>query len=488
MKNLFLTAAAVAALAGSSFSFADTHATGVPQLTSRSSGAAYTIFIDFAGFNYTGSWGQNQDGTANNTIPGVLTPYLTNSNNANNSITAYTAAQQATIAGVWARVAEAYAPFNINVTTVDPAIAAGQAGTDSARQRYYDRTNRVEHTIITGNNSSAFGNAGGISFVGTVKGSFDSTANSGSSFGYHTNFVFEQGTGGPKGAGVAASHEDGHAFSLNHQIDRREGGTSINDYSSNNGSGEIAPYMGIGYGSERSTFRSGRASGGGLQNDVSAMLSYGSSNTASQALAIAADGIGQSRAAATPLTLTGTGGTRSLAAGKNEGVIVPLATNGTYNPIGESNYSSDFFSFTTGGGALSLTESEGSDRITAGLLDNASNGINDAGGTLDSVMRLLDSSGNIIVSTGSDSGSFQNVINTSLLAGTYYVQIASAGGKESSTTVTEGTATYTDIQAAEFYDLGSYFLTGTIAVPEPMSASVLGVASIAIFARRRRVA
>ena len=43
---------------------ADTHTTGVPQLSS-SPGAPYTIYLDFAGFNFTGSWGSSGETPGN---------------------------------------------------------------------------------------------------------------------------------------------------------------------------------------------------------------------------------------------------------------------------------------------------------------------------------------------------------------------------------------------------------------------------------------
>ena len=43
---------------------ADQHTTGTPTLNSRL-GAAYTLYLNFAGFNYTGTWAGKVAGTTN---------------------------------------------------------------------------------------------------------------------------------------------------------------------------------------------------------------------------------------------------------------------------------------------------------------------------------------------------------------------------------------------------------------------------------------
>ena len=52
-----------------------------------------------------------------------------------------------------------------------------------------------------------------------------------------------------------------------------------------------------------------------------------------------------------------------------KGVIVPTNTV-TPNPIGAANYTSDFFSFSTTGGLVTLNHVAGSEFITPGVADN----------------------------------------------------------------------------------------------------------------------
>lgn len=91
----------------------------VPSLNSRP-GAAYTLYLDFGGFNYTGSWA--------NRTPGNVPAFSTD-----DDLTTFSAGDITALREAWAAVAQKYTAFNVNVTTVDPAIAAGQSGTDLAR-------------------------------------------------------------------------------------------------------------------------------------------------------------------------------------------------------------------------------------------------------------------------------------------------------------------------------------------------------------------
>lgn len=106
----------------------------VPQLSSRP-GAAYTMYINPAGFIYTGEWFGS--------FPGTNLGY----NNRAPSET-FNATEQTAIRVIWAAYANKYASFNVNVTTIDPAIAAGQASTDLQRQNYYDSQAGMMHTVI----------------------------------------------------------------------------------------------------------------------------------------------------------------------------------------------------------------------------------------------------------------------------------------------------------------------------------------------------
>ena len=73
--------------------WADTHTAGVPTLSSLP-GAAYTVYLDFAGFNFTGTWSSN-------------TPGNTPSFNDTPTTVTFSTIEQNTIKDYWARVANA---------------------------------------------------------------------------------------------------------------------------------------------------------------------------------------------------------------------------------------------------------------------------------------------------------------------------------------------------------------------------------------------
>ena len=113
----------------------------VPALSSRP-GAAYTLYLNFAGFNFTGRWG-----TANKTDGSPYTPGNTAAYTVDGDANSYTTTELANIRNIWSRTAEKYAAMNVNVTTVDPAPAGS---TFDQRQAYYDSQPRMMQTVVGG--------------------------------------------------------------------------------------------------------------------------------------------------------------------------------------------------------------------------------------------------------------------------------------------------------------------------------------------------
>lgn len=402
--------------------FAETHPTGVPVLNSRP-GAAYTIYLDFAGFSFTGTW-------LNGSSPGVTPAYA-------NATGAFTDQQQANIANIWARVAEKYAPFNINVTTVDPAFAAGQAGSDAARQAFYDQTPHFMHTVI-GGSGAWYGSGGtGVSGIRTDQSSYSTTTNGGAGSGFHTNFVFAGlMPTNLQALGEVVSHENGHGLGASHQVDVSNS-KLINAYATNFGAignGSYAPVMGSSFSSQRGTWRVGTSdkSGWPLQNDVRTI------QTNSGMGDYVDDGIGHSPADATFLPLLGSAVDPAAA----KGIIVPASATSP-NPIGVENYVPDYFWFRTdGAGTITLSAVDGGSRLTPGVAD--------PGATLRSTLRILDASYNVVATATMSASTLSETFVGTLPAGRYFAEVASAGGF---TSATDPTATY--------FDMGSFFLTGS---------------------------
>jgi hypothetical protein len=276
--------------------------------------------------------------------------------------------------------------------------------------------------------------------------------------GYHTNFVFSDvftinnvpGTF-LKAIGEASAHENGHGLNLDHQSLYNAQGNKVEEYDP--GTSARGPIMGDSYSSTRGLWRVGTSSQSSttIQNDIKVIM-------ANSGIGGYVDsGIGHTRQTATALPMNGT----AIDFTQAKGVVTPVSvTNPT--PLGESNYTTDFFQVVIGpgGASVSVTLRSGRSTLTPGVAD--------PGATLDATLRLLDANGAELQIANSNT--FAETITSSNLAeGTYYFQISSAGAD------------------AVYFDVGSYFLTGNIVpVPEPALALLAGVLGLGFVARRRR--
>ena len=444
--------------------------TNVPSLSSRP-GAAYTMYLDFAGFDFTGDWG----GDAASPTVKTYAPFRS-------AAAGFTAAQQSDIATIYARLAEKYSAFGINVTTVDPA-AAGLS--DKQRQAYYDSQAGVMHSVISPTDSPGDNySSGGVSYVGVTPNAQTTTQNGGASRGYHTNFVSTpaaptyENAFNLKSTAEVIAHEDGHGLGLNHQSDY-SGTTEVREYSSNfNDSNQgfsvgsatnksFAPIMGTSMYDQRGLWRSGTIQQGStgttvaMQNDVTKIYSDARMGGPVE------DGIGNSFLTATSLVTNGGTVVSSLM----KGIVVP--TSATSGPLGASSYQGGYYKFFSDGlSAVSLRATNGSSFLQAGVAD--------PGMTLENSLSIFDGDFNLIGTGTEDSLTRWTQFDRLLGAGTYYAFITSTGGFVSATDSRNG-----------YYNMGSYFLSGSgfaaAPVPEPATLAALGVGALAVLRRRRRV-
>lgn len=230
LESLFPADIAQASTTGSGSLSPSSPLSALPQLSSNS-GARVKLYLDFNG-NFEATWGSYRN---------VTTRVFDQDGDA----TTFSENEISTIREIWARVSEDYAPFNIDVTTIDPGNFANGAAVRLA---------------IGGNYSDWFGHAaGGVAYVG---GFTNSASN--------TGYVFSDalGRGNARYVAEATSHEAGHLFGLLHQSTWVNGQLQ-NEY--NPGNSGWAPIMGVGYYASRTTWFNGNTNQGAgvFQDDVS---------------------------------------------------------------------------------------------------------------------------------------------------------------------------------------------------------------------------
>jgi len=186
-------------------------------------GAAKVIYLDFNGHVTTGtSWNTTYAAGANITSPAFDT---------DGNPTTFSASEQAVIQEVWRRVAEDYAPWDIDVTTQDPGIEAIRR-TSTSDLKYGVRC------VIGGSSSQWLGAAaGGVAYIGSLGRSITTTttANDVPAFVFPAELSYNA-----KYIAEAAAHELGHTLGLYHSSQ-----TNGNEYYA--GHADWAPIMGVGY-------------------------------------------------------------------------------------------------------------------------------------------------------------------------------------------------------------------------------------------------
>lgn len=125
----------------------------------------------------------------------------------------FTTSERNNIYEIWRRVADDFAPFDVNVTTADPGVDALRR-TSSGDQTFGQRV------VVTPSNwyAATFGQSiGGIAYVGVFSSNSDLPA-----------FVFSNQTaaGAPWAVADVASHETGHTFGLRHDGQVTSSGTN----------------------------------------------------------------------------------------------------------------------------------------------------------------------------------------------------------------------------------------------------------------------
>ena len=209
-------------------------------------GASKVIYLDFDG-HVTSNTKWNSDFNNDNNI--VSVPYDFNGNTGSFSDT-----ELGRIQHIWARVAEDFAMYAIDVTTEDPGVD-GLRRNNPLDQFYGIR-------VVISPTSSWYGNSGGVAYVGSFNWNSDTPV-----------FVFSDNlaNGNEKYVTDTASHEAGHSLGLYH--DGTTGGTEYY-----RGHGNWAPIMGAGFDRPITQWSKGEYAGANnTEDDLAEMLNYGAS-------------------------------------------------------------------------------------------------------------------------------------------------------------------------------------------------------------------
>jgi hypothetical protein len=329
----------------------------VPAYSSLA-GSPRTLYLNFGGLDYSGTWAGK--------TPGIVPAYDVDGN-----ATAFSDVELANIQQIWGRVAEAYSPFNVNVTTVSP----GAIPVENAWSQIVIGPQKAS-------GSDWYGSCGGVAYVNGFK-------SGGLEYGTGWAFTDHLDNGTPKYTAISATHEAGHQFGLYHQKLYAADGKLVSDYRPSMDGDRTAPIMGVAYSSIRDLWSDGTSgSATSYQSDRDILTTT---------LGYRPDGDNDDMTHAIPLIAT------------------PDATISASGIIKEPT-ENDFFKFTTDSGLVSLN-----------VCHNA------YGGMLDSKLLLYDDEGfllqsidPVLTSTRPNYG-LDASFNGYLEAGFYYLGITSHG-------------------------------------------------------------
>ena len=328
-------------------------------------GAKRTIYLNFKGATLTG--------TAWNSSSGSITapPY-----DIDGVPGTFSTTELQRIQYIWQRVAEDYAPFDVNVTT--EAVPLDRITRSGSTDDTFGTT-----VLITSRSGVYSCSCGGVAYLGI----FDDTSDY-----YKPALVFYDalGAGNEKYVAEAISHEAGHNMGLGHD------GTSTQGYYAGHGSGATgwAPIMGVGYYQSLVQWSKGEYSGANnAQDDYTVMQGNG--------LPLRADDHGNTAAAATTMTGVSAGATSTASA---QGVI-------------ERPTDVDVFAFTAAAGSTTIT------------LTGAARSSN-----LDALVTVRNAAGTVLATVNPVDALNASTTLTLPAAGTYYVFVQGTGKGDRLTT------------------------------------------------------
>ncbi len=383
-------------------------------------GSTNVLYLDFDGevISHT-AW--NRDRTYGAGVdPLIALPYDPSGNDVPATVANFTPEERKRIHEIWHRIAEDFAPFDIDVTTEEPVTFTATTG----------------HVLFT-HDSDANGNAmpsqgaGGVAWIG-VFGTRRYVRNYSPALVYYTNLSATPGGAGDASLNAeAAAHEFGHNLNLSHD------GTASTTYYPGHGSGwtRWGPIMGSSYRDSVSQWSQGEYPGANNPQDDLAVIAA--------SLGYDFDEQGNTAGTAAALTLGANG--RILVSDPELDPDNVLPEN--KGVIGDRN-DVDWWYLDVGTGPLSLTVTPSWHAFnSADHISSVYRGTN-----LDISLALYDA--NLTLVDLNDPIDETNAhVSTAASAGRYYLRIDGAGSDVG--------AGYTD-----YASIGMYFIEGAYPPPE----------------------
>lgn len=365
-------------------------------------GAPNALYLNFSGEDITGT-------TWNNSLGRTVIPALPFSTDSDYST--FSDSEQAAIKRIWQRVAEDFAPFDIDVTTERPATF----------------NSRTAQALIT-RNTDANGepnpssSAGGVAYVNVFGGASFAT--------YRPAWIYHNNLGNNEAnIADATSHELGHNLGLSH-----DGKTDGTTYYGGHGSGDISwgPIMGTAYNRNVGQWSKGEYY---LANNTQDDLAIIASKTAYRL-----DDHGSTPAMATPLVITG--GTNVVSTTPEND---PFNLNPANKGVLHNSTNVDVFTFVTGSGPLRLS-------VNPWIMSSGTRG-----GNLDVRLELYNEAGTRLL-TNNPATQTTALIQTNLPEGLYFLHVRSTGvGNPLSSTPSGYTA---------YGSVGQYFISGYVTLSD----------------------
>lgn len=376
-------------------------------------GSTKRVYLDFNGHSFTATaWGA---GTYN---------AQAFSQDADRST--FSDAERTAIIEIWHRVAEDLAPFDIDVTTEEPASFNGTTG----------RVVITEDQQADGSAMPSAG-AGGVAYVNVFGAS-----------NYHTYYspalVYADNLGPNVSTYIAeaSSHEFGHNLGLSHD------GTATVAYYAGQGSGLVswAPIMGNSYYNNVTQWSKGEYVGANQTQDDLAIIAG--------KLGYRADDHGNTVGTATPLRVNADGTVDASNPEIDPFNLLPQ-NKGVLNNAADV----DVFTFNAAAGTVSFTVTPAWDAFYRATTRRAAN--------VDVGLELLDAAGNVIASNEPATDTMATV-SASVAGGAYALRISGVGNA--------------GVPYSDYASIGQFFINGSIVPgstdttapnPNPMTFAVL---------------